>query len=148
MSTAYQMTEEVGEYGSGTPSPLYIVCELIRELYELEIKLGWEISMAHAMAQYPMTYLKQLRGEIATDSDAISKLNSLLKNTADANYLLAGRDLKDLTPGELKEFESHMTNIAAVAGELGLMTDEQRQAVERSYPGAPIPRERIRVAER
>ncbi len=34
MSTCYQFTEEVGEFGNGRKSHLYVVVEEVRDLYE------------------------------------------------------------------------------------------------------------------
>jgi hypothetical protein len=142
MSTAYQMTEEVGAFGSGSPSPLHMVCELIRECEAMDRKEDCEISTAQELARYPLTFLSQLRGEVALDGDAINKINLLLKNASDANYQLRGRDLKDLPPVELKEFGQKVLNVCSIAHELGMMTDAQLMAVESSYPGAPIQGER------
>lgn len=143
MSTAYQMTEEVGPFGSGTPSPLYVLCELIRQREELDRKEGVEISTAQELAQYPLTFLSQLRGEISHDGGAaVDKLVLLLKDASDANYMLRGRDLKELTPGELKDFGQKMMNVYSVAHELGMMTDGVLNASEDSYPGIPLQKDR------
>ena len=140
MSTAYQMTEEVGEYGSGTPSPLHMVCELIRESFELDAKAGAEVSSAQELAEYPLVFLRQLRGEIETKGDFVCKVNCLMKRAADAGYLLKGRDLRELTPAELKEFAGHMIAAAALARELEHMADEAMGLIQ--FPGSPIQRER------
>lgn len=142
MSTAYQMTEEVGAYGSGTPSPLHMVCELIRELEGFDKSEESEISFALEMAHYPLSFLSQLRGEIGASGDSVGRLNFLLKNASDANYMLRGRDLKDLTLGELKEFSQKVMNVVSTGHELGMMTDDQLKTKERDYPGAPIQGER------
>ncbi|HWT01148.1 MAG TPA: hypothetical protein VN256_12945 [Pyrinomonadaceae bacterium] len=140
LSMAYQMTEEVGLYGSGRRSHLYVLCELVRELFEIEQREGGEVSAALEMARYPLSFLQQLRGDVPDEGDAIHKLNFLLKSASDANYQLKGRDLKDLTPGELRDFEQKLLNVMTLAHELSIMVDAQIGAAE--YPGAPIMRER------
>jgi len=140
MSTAYQMTEEVGEYGSGTPSPLHMVCEQIRESHEQDVKEGVEVSTAQELAEYPLAFYRQLRGEVDTRGDFVGKKNRMMKASSDANYMLRGRELEDLTPGELKEFSAYMMTVGTLARELEQMADEVLQAVQ--YPGAPIQAER------
>jgi uncharacterized protein Yka (UPF0111/DUF47 family) len=147
-STAYQMTEEVGPYGSGTPSPLYKLCELIKRLDEVEREEGDEVSGATELAQYPMIFLSQLRGDIASEGDAVAKLNFLLKSASDAVYDMKGRDLKDLNFGELKDFAQKMLTACTMASELGLMIDARIETKNDSYPGAPVQRERtLRATE-
>src|ERR1051325_2752397 len=143
MSTAYQMTEDVGLYGSGRPSPLYIVCELVSRLEEIEREGTGGVSAAMEVARYPLDFLRQLRGEIQIDSDARHSLNLLLKNISDANFLLAGRELKDITPGELREFLHLIMNCVTASHELEAICDSLIQAREASYPGVPFQRERI-----
>lgn len=140
MSTSYQMTEEVGDYGSGTPSHLHIHCELIRALED-----GGAHDEAHEMAEYPRVFLSQLRrGNV--EEDAVTKMNTLLKSASDANYLLAGRDLKDLPLGQQKEFAELMMTAVTAASGLAWMTDFQIHAAEETFSGAPIQREsRIRA---
>lgn len=138
LSTCYQYTEELGLYGSGTPSPLFVVIESVRRLYQRDTEEGCAISSAQEFAQAPLIFLSQLRGETASDGDAINKLNFLLKNASDANYLLRGRGLEDLTPGELKEFGQKVMNAGSIAHELGMMIDHQLRTKESGYPGAPI----------
>lgn len=140
MSTAYQMTEEVGEYGSGTPSPLHMHCELIREAYELDTREGAEVSTAQELAEYPLAFLRQLRGESATGGDFVCKVNCMLKAGAQANYIVRGRDLRGMTPGELREFSQQLMTVSTLAGELIHMADEAERAIQ--FPGAPIQAER------
>ena len=92
------------------------------------------------MAQYPLVFLKQLRSEMP-DTDDIHKLGLLIKNSTDANYLLAGRFLKDMPLGELREFGQLIMTVATIAHELGMMIDGHIQAKERGYQGAPIQKE-------
>jgi len=145
-STAYQMVEEVGEYGSGLPSPLHTVCELIRERYEWEQDNGCEFSVAQEMAEYPLEYFRQLRGEARPGCDFVGRVNVMLKSASDANYLLKGRGPRELTPGELKEFSRLVMNVTAAARELGMAADEALRGAESEYPGAPIPGDRLRAA--
>jgi len=139
-STAYQMTEEVSPFGSGTPSPLHNINECIRYLVDID-----DIHGAIEMADNPRLFLNQLRGgEVA--GDAINKNNLLLKAASDANYLLAGRDLKDLPLGQLKEYAQMIMTIRTTSSEIEQMIDAQMQAKESSHNGAPIPGERLRQA--
>jgi len=137
-STAYQMTEEVSPYGSGTPSPLYNLNELIRHLVDID-----DIPSAVEMADCPRRFLDQLRGEDVA-GDAINKNNLLLKTASDANYLLAGRDLKDLPLGQLKEYAQMIMTVRTVSSEIERMVDAQIKTVEQSFTGAPIQAERLR----
>lgn len=145
MSMAYQMTEEVGEFGSGRKSPLYLLCELINAIEEIEQKEGSEYSAALEMAEYPILFLRQLRGDVSIDTDAIGKMNLLLKVISDANYQLKGRCLQDLTLGELKEFSQRMMSAATLASEIGMLTEAQIDAREQSYSGAPVQGERLKA---
>lgn len=141
MSTAYQMTEECGEYGSGRPSPLHMLCELIREAHDLDAKDGLDFSTAQELAEYPLTFLRLLRGQIGLTGDFVCKLNYLVKTAGDAMYSLKGRDLPHLSPGELKAFADYMIGVAGLAAALQAMADDQAQRL--NYPGAPCQRERI-----
>jgi hypothetical protein len=141
-SVCYRYTEEVGLYGSGLPSPLHVVIESVRRLYELDTEEGCEISFAQEFADAPAIFLRRLRGEIVGGLDAIGKINFLLKNVTDANFLLKGRDLFELALGELKEFRRLMMNAASLAREIQTMADARIEVLENSYPGAPFQRER------
>lgn len=142
LSTTYAMTEEVGEYQSGTPSPLHVVAAIVEELYHLGKKLGWEINHAQAVAQYPLIFLKQLSGEVVPESDAIAKkLDLLLKSAADANYLLTGRTLKELNLGELRQFSQFLQSAAILAPELAYAADDRITVLDSEYKGVPIQRE-------
>lgn len=139
MSTSYQMTEEVGDYGSGTPSPAHNLCECIRALTDIGAN-----TEAHELADYPRIFLAQLlSGNI--DGDAVGKMNVLLKTASDANYLLAGRSLSELPLGQLKEFSEMVMTAATAASELGWMIDAQVRNIEESFHGAPIQGERLRA---
>jgi hypothetical protein len=141
MSTAYQMTEECGEFGSGTPSPLHMLCESIRESYEMDVRDGAEVSTAQQLAEYPLHFLRELRGEVKLEGDFACKMNRLMKSATDANFLLKARDLSALTPGELKEFVGHMIAASALANELQHMADDAAQ--RRQFPGSPVQREKV-----
>ena len=145
MSTAYQMTEEVGDYGSGTPSPLHMLCELIRESYELNARERRELSTALELAEYPLCFLHELMGESPAAGDSVGKINFLMKTASDANYLLKARLLENLTPGELKDFARLMRDCATVARELVMLAEARAEAVEGDYPGAPVQGERLRA---
>lgn len=138
-STAYQMMEEVGEFGSGTPSPLHVVCELVRAAEDLDRAEGSEVSYAHELASYPLTFLRQLRAGGAP-ADSVQKINLVLKSASDANYMLKGRRLEDLTPGELRAFNELMLTVAGAALELEMVADALLGA--HNFPGAPVQRER------
>lgn len=141
MSTAYQMTEECGEYGSGTPSPAHMLCELIREAHEMDAREGVDYSTAQELAEYPLTFLTQLRGGgVEAGGDFICKKNRMMKAGTDANFMLKGRELHQLTPGELHEFSASMMTVATLARELEQMAD--RALAEVQFPGAPIQSER------
>jgi hypothetical protein len=142
LSTCYQYTEEIGLYGSGTPSPLYVVIESVRRLHARDTEEGCAISYAQEFAQAPLIFLSQLRGETPSDIDAVGKLNFLLKNASDANYMLRGRDLKELPPSDLKDFAQKLMTVVSIAHELGMMVDGQIRLKEGDYPGAPIQGER------
>lgn len=147
-SMAYKMTEEIGIFGSGSPSPLHVLCELIRATEEVEKREGSEFSSALELAEYPLIFLRALRGEKGIETDAVGKLNFLTKNSADASYLLNGRDLKDLNLGELDQLRELAMNAATLAHELGTMTERQIAETESRYKGAPVMRERpFRVAD-
>lgn len=138
MSTAYQMTEEVGLYGSGTPSPLHVVNCLIERLVELG-----DMTAAHEMAECPRIYLSRLQKAIP-DGDAIHKLNFILKTASDISYKLRGRSFESLPLGEMKEMSEMVMSVATASSELGMMIDAHIQAKERSQTGAPIQGERLR----
>lgn len=133
MSTAYRMTEEVGEFGSGTPSPLHQVCEQIRELERHDREDGCEISTAQEVADYPALFLRELRREKAPNCDPFGKMNFLLKTCSDANYSLRAREMKQLSPGELKEFRQKMMNASEAARELVQMADALILEGEEAY---------------
>lgn len=138
-STAYQMMEEVGEFGSGTPSPLHVLCDLIAEAEKFDAAERSEVSHAHELASYPLTYLRQLRaGEASPDS--VQKINLVLKSASDANYMLKGRRLEDLPPGELRDFNELMLTVAGAALELEMLVDALLG--KNDFPGAPVQRER------
>lgn len=141
-STAYKMTEPLGHFGSGTPSPLHIVCELIRELDGVEQQDAPGYSSALEMATYPLRFYRALRGEKSADADADSKLRQLVKHASDASYLLSGRALKVLTLNDLRVFLEHVMSAATLAHELGMMTDCQITETDSRYKGQPIMRER------
>jgi hypothetical protein len=144
---AYKMTEEVGLFGSGSPSPLYVLCELVRAIEEIEQGEGGNFSAALEMAEYPLRFLRALRGDEGIETDANGKLNFLLKNTADANFLLNGRTLSDLNLGELKQFREFVMNAATLAHDLGMLTESRIEEAESRFKGAPVARERpFRVA--
>lgn len=145
MSTAYQMTEEVGEYGSGTPSPLHMVCDLVAELYEIESREGAHVSHAQEMADYPALYLALLRGGATKGADAPGKLNFLMKSAADANFLVKGRTLAEMSVRELKEFAGFMANAAVLARELAQLAETQIGRHAEDFPGAPVQAERLRA---
>ncbi|HEX8708834.1 MAG TPA: hypothetical protein VF723_11370 [Pyrinomonadaceae bacterium] len=146
-ATAYKMTEEMGLFGSGSPSPLYVLCELIRAIEEIEQREGVEFSSALEMAEYPRRFLRALRGEAGCDVEASGKLKVLIKSAADANFLLDGRELKDLNLGELKDFRELTMNGATLAHELAVMVDRQIEDADSRYRGTPTMRERpYRVA--
>lgn len=145
MSTAYQMTEEVGEYGSGTPSPLHMVCDLVAELYDIESTEGAHVSHAQEMADYPALFLAQLRGGAPRAADAPGKLNFLMKSAADANFLVKGRAVADMSARELREFAGLMTNAAVLARELAQIAETQIERHADEYPGAPVQGERLRA---
>lgn len=148
MSMSYQMTEEVGEFGSGRKSPLHLVCELIGAIEEIEKQEGSEFSAALEMAEYPLSFLRQLRGDIPIDKDATGKLNSLLKIVSDAIYYMKGRELTDLTPGELKEFSQKMMSASNTASEIGMLADAQIELREANFSGSPVQGERLKLATR
>lgn len=146
-ATCYKYTQPVGFYGSGLPSPLFLVIESVRVLHELDEAEGCKISFAQEFAEAPLLYLNRLRGEISVEADPTGKLKFILKWTADANYLLGDRDLKELPPGDLQEFSQLMLNASSSARELGLWAAERAAEIKSKYPGAPTPRERpYRVA--
>jgi hypothetical protein len=130
-SSAYQMTEEVGEYGSGRPSPLHMLCELIAVSEEADRREGKEFSTALEQAEYPLLFLMQLRGALSIGKDAVGKLNLLNKSVSDAMYILNGRDVAELTPNELKECRG-----------LGLFIDAKLAEASAAFPGAPVQGER------
>jgi hypothetical protein len=138
-STAYQMMEEVGEFGSGTPSPLHVLCELVRAAEEFDRAEGSEVSYAHELASYPLAFLRQLRAGGAR-ADSVQKINLVLKSASDANYMLKGRRLEDLPPGELRAFNELMMTVAGAALELEMLVDALLGAQD--FPGAPVPGER------
>ena len=138
MSTAYQMTEEVGLYGSGTPSPLHMVGSLIEKLVELG-----DLSAAHAMAEYPRSFLNSLQKD-APEGDAVHKLNFLLKTVSDINFNLKGRSLDSVPLGEMKGISEMVMTAVTTASELGMMIDASIQAKESNHTGAPITGERLR----
>src|ERR1043165_189933 len=141
MSTAYQMTEEVGDYGSGTPSPLHMTCELIREAYEADCKTRAVAPTARELAEYPLQFYRELTGEVAPAADFIGRFNYMLKSATDANFLLEGRKLTELTPGELREFSRLIMNIQGACGALLVAASEAEQHFD--YPGAPVQGERV-----
>jgi hypothetical protein len=144
ISVCYKYMQEVGMFGSGIPSPMHLVCEMIRALEELDIQEGCEISTAREMAEYPLRYLRQLRGEITPCNNPVDRMISLVKSVSDANFILRNRELRDVSPGELKDISSKLLDAANIAHELGVAADEQAQMKGKDYPGAPVQQDRAR----
>lgn len=136
-ATAYQMTEEVGLFGSGRKSPLHIQCELIKRLVE-----EGDLTAAREMAAYPRIYLNELEAG-GPRGDAIAILCHLLKSVSDASYIVKGRAIEDLPLGELKEFSEKIISAMAAASALGLVTEALIETKERGHKGTPVQAERI-----
>jgi hypothetical protein len=107
------MTEEVGEFGSGTPSPLHKLCELIEKLYEVEQCRRREISGALEMAQYPLTFLSASARGYSARPIPSGKTKHLLKNVSDAVFDLGGRDARGLESGRAKRVRAEDDDVPA-----------------------------------
>ena len=142
-STVSQHMEEVPPNGSGSPSCLHMLQELIRRLDEKEKEEGCEISMALELSVATLNFYRQLQAEGRPAGDAKFKLAYLNKYISDALFLLNGKELKDAPLGELKELWQLLMNAATSAQEACTLVEAQIREAEGSYPGAPIQRERV-----
>lgn len=144
-STAYKYLEEVGAFGSGRPSPLYKLCQLIELCHEFDVADRAPVSYARELAEYPMRYFRALTGAtaaaVASGFDAFQRMSFLLKSASDANYVLKGRDFEGLSPGELKTIRRHLHDAMAAARDLEAQVAARLGEVEASFPGAPVLRE-------
>lgn len=144
MSTTYQMTEEIGDFGSGSPSPLHQLCEMVRECLAMDKEEGSGVSTALELARYPQSFLAQLRGEVSLEGDVAQKLTLLLKVVSDANFQLQGRPLSELKLGELKEFAQQALTAGSLAHELQVIAEALISERGINYPGSPMQGDRIR----
>jgi hypothetical protein len=142
MSTAYQMTEEVGEFGSGTPSPLHKVFEMVRELKEIGEREGWTVNYALELAGASLDFYKQLCGDGASHVDASGKMALLIQSAANANFLLDKRGLADLSIEETGKFNAYLSDVATVARELVMSGEAHITNTERNHRGQPEQGER------
>lgn len=149
MPTVYQMMVEATPFNTWRPSPLHVVCEMIRRSHDFDRRESSPISYARELAEYPLEFLRELIAETeegnapAAGGDSVAKVNSLLKEVADANFLLRGRLLADLTPGEAKELRERLMGVVTLGRELQAMTEAALRRAEEDYPGAPIQGERL-----
>lgn len=143
-STAYKYLEEVGAFGSGRPSPLFKLCQLIELCHEMDVADATPVSYARELAEYPMLFFLAVSGGgAAAETDTVQRMNFLLKSASDANFLLKGRALENLGPGELREFRRHLHDSIAAARDLEAQVEARLREAEERYPGAPVPREYV-----
>lgn len=143
-STAYKYLEEVGAFGSGRPSPLFKLCQLIELCHEMDVADATPVSYARELAEYPMLFfLAASGGGAPAEADTVQRMNFLLKSASDANFLLRGRALEMIGLGELRLFRRHLHDSIAAARDLVAQVEARLREAEDSYPGAPVPREHV-----
>jgi hypothetical protein len=140
-STAYQMTEPVGEYETGRRSPLYVVCELVRARHLLDVQEKRDVPLADELAAYPLAFLHDLRGA-AQPGDPVHQLGQLLRCVTNVIYMAKGRALSELTLGELTDYTHEMLEIQTLAGALGQAASRMAATQAASYHGVPQIKER------
>lgn len=126
MSTAYKMTEELPPRGSGSPSPLYVLCELIRKTVERDIAEGRTASTAQELAEYPLQFFKSLFiGNASEESppDVRALFNTLFREAGAAMGALNGGQLEDMSPRDLKAERQRLMTVASAASTLQTIID-------------------------
>jgi hypothetical protein len=144
-STAYQMTEEVGEFGSGTPSPLHHIFECVRELKEIGEHEGWKTNHALELATAPLDFYQLLCGG-GKGIDAQKKTAFLSQCLGNASYLLNGRQIPELSIDEAGRYAAFMSDVATAGRELAMAAETHIANSQQNFKGQPEQGERLIVA--
>jgi len=145
-STCYQQLEPMPPLGSGSPSCLHKLNEVIEAVEMAERQEGATVSYADMLADYSREYLDELRGGVSLDTrDAIAMLCELNCNVSDVMQILKGRFFHELNLNELGKIRELTMRSAALEKALVRMVNALIGEKERSATGSPIQREHLRA---
>jgi hypothetical protein len=161
-ATCYKYTQELRQRkkgdkvtGSGLPSPLHQLCEMVKALVREERAEGFTgISFSFEIARYAFRCWERLHSTpaaAACDERSVGKKLDLLGlEAAQANFKLGDRLPGTLPLDEQKEIYNLLLNAETLVGELVWIFGRRIDETAAKHTGSPMPqdrRERVPVRE-